>query len=398
MRPTLPVVCGLLIVSVAFGVSPARLATAQRVIVGPVTPPPPEKLPVSPDTTPIPASFSRYSVTVIGTGTSPGGFSDTGYVTGTVTTAENKRHAFLWKDGKLTDLGTLAFDESMGTGVNDLGEVTGISTAIAGHVPDGTPMEGRHPFLYKDGKMTDISVPGLEGIANEWTAYDINNRGMVVGQMTGQGGRSPAASWQRGRLTSLGTIGGYSATAYACSDRGVIVGRTTVAGFNEERTGEEPAFLYKGGRMIELGTLGGKSSTALDVNNNGDVVGFSSLTPITDHPTHAFVVRRGKMTDLGTFGANSSGNDHSSSSANGINDAGQIVGTDEFPSYGKVYFLYQNGVKIDLQRLVSRESGWSLDPNSGKIRINNRGQILCQGQKAERGSSALLLSPIPAAP
>ncbi|MBC7805745.1 MAG: DUF3466 family protein [Akkermansiaceae bacterium] len=373
----------------------ASLAFSQRVITTAPVPAPPVVPEASEDTTPIPAGFPRYNVVPIGAGIEARGLSDTGYVTGAMVTDTGKKHAFLWKDGTLTDLGTLYSDDSYGSGVNDAGEVVGVSTAINKTMDDGTVQEARHPFLYKNGKMTDISGKELntEG-GDTWQPFDINNRGMAVGKMTQNGVGMPAVSWLRGRLTSLGTLGGYMATAYACSDRGGIVGASYVAGNNAPRTGEESAFLYRSGRMTELGTLGGKSSTALDVNNLGDVVGFSQLYPLTAQTNRAFLVKRGKMSDLGTFGGDSS-------TANGINDAGQIVGCAQTTKQNVVYFLYQNGVKVDLQRLVSRASGWNLSASDssgtgplGSILINNRGQIVCQARKADKGRGAVLLVPV----
>ncbi len=370
------------------------LAYSQRVITAAPAPPQPVVYPPSEDTTPIPDNFPRFHVIAIGKGTEPGGLSDTGYVTGTMDNSKGGKRAFLWKDGTLTDLGTLFGDESYGRAVNDAGEVVGTSTAIHKTLEDGTPQHGHHGFLYRNGKMTDISGTDPDtSDPYDWKPFDINNRGMVVGQITKHGIGSPAVSWQRGKLTPIGTLGGFMATAFACSDRGGIVGASYVAGNNEPRTGEESAFLFRTGRMTELGTLGGTSSTALDVNNVGDVVGFSGMFPQIVEPNHAFLVRRGKMTDLGTFGGKNS-------SANGINDAGQIVGCAQTKS-GTVYFLQQDGVKVDLQRLVSRASGWNLVPSTGLsfgtlgvISINNRGQILCQARKAEEGGGAVLLHPV----
>ena len=70
--------------------------------------------------------------------------------------------------------------------------------------------------------------------------------------------------------------------------------------------------------MTDLGTLGGTYSSANGINDLGQVVGWAYLTG--DTAQHAFA-RRGSapMVDLGTFGGSYSG-------ANGVNNAGQIVG------------------------------------------------------------------------
>ena len=68
--------------------------------------------------------------------------------------------------------------------------------------------------------------------------------------------------------------------------------------------------------MIDLGTLGGSFSSANEMNNKGQIVGGSSLA---NFDFHAFLWQNGEMTDLGTLGG-------SSSVANGINNRGQVVG------------------------------------------------------------------------
>jgi len=68
---------------------------------------------------------------------------------------------------KVQELGTLGGD-SYASAINDSGQVVGYS-----HPANGAP----HAFLYKDDKMTDLGTLG----GTSSYAYDINNSGQVVG-------------------------------------------------------------------------------------------------------------------------------------------------------------------------------------------------------------------------
>jgi len=68
--------------------------------------------------------------------------------------------------------------------------------------------------------------------------------------------------------------------------------------------------------MIDLDTLGGNDSSARGINDIGQVVGSSKTS---SGEKHAFLYENGTMTDLGTLGGNTS-------IAYGINDIGQVVG------------------------------------------------------------------------
>src|SRR5215208_5346975 len=70
---------------------------------------------------------------------------------------------------KVEDLGTLGGSRSWASAINDSGEVVGYSY-LAGD-------QNKHAFLYKDGKMTDLLTLG--GTSSE--AKGINKSGQVVG-------------------------------------------------------------------------------------------------------------------------------------------------------------------------------------------------------------------------
>src|SRR6516164_10948731 len=102
------------------------------------------------------------------------------------------------------------------------------------------------------------------------------------------------------------------------------------------------AFVWGNGTMTDLGTLGGNFSAGDAINLSGEVVGSAQTSAgISD----AFLWNGSKMIDLTTTALSGL----SSPSVAGINDSGQIAGTDALGNTGhSQLFLDSNGTVTQL--------------------------------------------------
>ena len=122
-------------------------------------------------------------------------------------------------------------------------------------------------------------------------------------------------------LTDLGTINTDPQTGVISSHATGINNAGQVAGYSYSGTSNHAA-RFTDGVVEDLGTIpGGHTSTGLAINDLGDVVGDSEYSVNGGSIRHATLFRNGTATDLGFLP--SWGN---YSRANGINDAGQVVG------------------------------------------------------------------------
>ncbi len=232
--------------------------------------------------------------------------------------------AFFWSNGVMQSLGALycpcSFNRRYGTSmahdINAAGQVVGESETVRGEWV-------RHAVLWQDGGMQDIG-----GGNGDWSisrAFAINDRGQVVGDFAQDAGRMAvynrrAFLWERGVRLDLGTLPGHaSSTALDINRSGQVVGWSGSADGSVSR-----AFLWENGAMRELGALpNDANSQALGINAAGQVVGWSG-TP--DRSTaRAFLWQDGWMVDLNSLLRRNVG--WVLTEARAINDDGRIVGT-----------------------------------------------------------------------
>jgi probable HAF family extracellular repeat protein len=344
---------------------------------------------------------ARYAITVLGTlgGTFgyAGAINNRGNVAGNSTlTGDQVVHAFLWRKGLFTDLGTLGGPNSLtsnpANGVNDGGAVSGYSETSTPD-PNGEDVcgIGTHliclPFVWHRGVMTALPLLG----GNNGQANEINNRGQIVG-----GAETPnpdptcslfflqveAVLWENGNVQELPPLpGDPDGIAGGINDKGQVAG-TTGCG-----TGTLHAVLWPNGPnggVIDLGNLGGTVNIAGDINNKTQVVGQADVPGGTHH---AFLWQDGVMTDLGALPG------LPTSFALSINNQGQVVGVSQDANgnnSSSVPFLWQNGVMTDLNTLIPPGSPLFLQEAES---INDRGQIAGFGLLSNGEQRGFLLTP-----
>src|SRR3989344_220377 len=110
----------------------------------------------------------------VGCGSGASAINASGQVVGTADSFTGPRHAFLYSNGSILDLGTLGGGESWAYGINASGQVVGWS---------GSTSFFQHAFLYSNGSMQDIGTLWYQS-----EARGINSIGQIVGSYH-QGGR-----------------------------------------------------------------------------------------------------------------------------------------------------------------------------------------------------------------
>ncbi len=226
---------------------------------------------------------------------------------------------------KLIDLGTFGgpnsfyFSSPVGDNVNNHGTVVGAAdTSLQDpyypncDTPDCLILRA---FQWKDGILTDLgTLPHGYSSSAGW----VNDAGMILGESE-NGDIDPisglpvnlAVVWRHGQITSLGTLGGSFSFGNAMNNRGQVVGLALNAipdPFSYFGLGTQTrAFLWDKGVMRDLGTLGGPDSWPASINESGQVAGWaftnSTPNPVTGIPTqHPFFWKNGTMHDLGTLG------------------------------------------------------------------------------------------------
>lgn len=305
-------------------------------------------------------------------------------------------------DFTITDLGSLGglingSTYSQATAINNTGEIVGVS-----YVPTGS---NPHAFVYRNGVMTDLT-PNAVGYTN---ALGTNDNGVIVGQGSNSqpyiyadgtfnylGFRGSATAinnsnvvvgtnfdnhqafvYSNGSINYLGTLGGMASDGFGISSNGLVVGDSFTTG-----NATIDAFIFKNGQLQNLGIPYADqqmSVYASAVNDAGQVVGRNG--------NEAFLYQNGLTIDIGAtyFSGQFSW-------AKDVNAKGQVVGWHvDTANHGLANaFLFENGTMQDLS-VVFDANGWTdVQANA----INDNGQIVGLGT-INGQQHAFLATPVP---
>lgn len=319
-------------------------------------------------------------------------------------------HAALWRDGQITDLGTLGGQNSavpfpthndgfvVGVAetaeVNPYGEDWSCDAFFVGP-PTHHDCLG---FVWQDGRME--SLPTLGG--DNGFAAGSNRVGQIVGwaEDRTRGGCTPPQVFQfRGVVWAPRThqphelaplAGDSTSAAVAINDLGQVVGISGACGTAVGGVSAAHAVLWnRDGKPVYLGSLGGTQWNTPDaINDRGVVVGFANApgapTPAALYP-HAFVwTAQSGMRDLGTLPGDQI------SEAEGINDWGEIVGLSCQANFVNCHAVLWTRDHIwDLNNLVHGYAGTLA--NAGDI--NDRGEIAGAASTAAGTAVAYVATP-----
>lgn len=365
--------------------------------------------------------ITKFSSTLGGTLSRGMAINSSGLVAGWSSLADGSRHAALWRNGSIVDLGTLGGLSSTvpWPGLNDDGMVVGISQTSAidpldedwscelgGFLPETTNRICRG-FVWQNDVMREL--PTLGG--NHGFAAGVNNKGLVVGwaetpvhdptcsSSSKQVLQFRAVVWDP-KNGSSGKIktrelhpfpGDSTSAATAINDSGQVVG---ISGDCDQAVGRysaRHAVLWdRNGKVTEIPNLGGTSwHTPMDINAGGDVVGFSNPNEPGDETgdfiSRAFLWPHGaaRATDLKTLPGDFF------SEAFAINSRGQVVGVSFGGANGSHAFIYENGVMTDLNDLVG--PGFPDILRSAQD-VNDAGQITGRVFEASTGKTLVFVA------
>ena len=293
------------------------------------------------------------------------------------TDTPDRLRAVLWSKGSAIELGVLPGAhpnaQSVGLDITTSGQVLGLSSHLS-TLDDGAYDEA-HSVLWHQGSIQDLSVAARTANTSMLKFGRINDQGLAVGyHIAADGmGNGVAASWsESGGLTLLGSEFSYG-IARDVNNSGTIVG---------EDNGW--ATIWHNGVATML--AGGLNGAAYDINEGGLVVG----TALDEQGLlRAALWDKDSLTLLNQLPSEFS----TLSGATAVNERGEVVGYSERIGEGRdgmAAVLWRDGVAIDLNTQIDTFDGWRLITANG---INDAGQVIGEATNAAGVRRAFVLTP-----
>ena len=356
----------------------------------------------------------RYQVSYLdslgGTNGRGNSINNRGWIAGySLVTGNQNRHATLWRDGSLLDLGTLGSPDKNSSVTwpvkNERGIILGISQTdtpepfgegwscgafFSGPRKTGYTCLG---FAWKDGFMRPL--PPLPGGNNSF-ATGANDKGEMIGWAENGVHDSTCVGTQvlqfrpvvwgerTGQPHELPLISGdTSGAATAINHKGQVVGISGACDQAVGRRTAKHAVLWDKDQVIDIGDLGVDLwNTPMAINQRGDIVGFAGTdaADLDGNLLQAFIwTRREGINPLDRLPG------HVFNQANGINEQGQVVGISCPADFDCRAFLWENNVMKNLNDLTApgftgvllsaqdindqgEITGRAFDPTTGQLR------------------------------
>ncbi|MBM3475581.1 MAG: hypothetical protein FJX75_20135 [Armatimonadetes bacterium] len=241
-----------------------------------------------------------------------------------------------------TDLGTLGGEESVAYDLNEKGQVVGKSQTASGEW---------HAFLWEDGTMQDLGSLGGESCA-----CAINEKGEVAGYSYVKGSRGPcrAVRWSAaGEMTTLGWLKEWvEHRGGAITESGMVFG--WAAG---EDGSQSAALMWAKEKPAQLASTSG--SAAYDANLKGTIVGYEGFDGRRTAVTWRIGAKAKALPGLG----------EGWSEARAVNADGHVVGFRQ-PTGGRACAFLSRGDKLEVLKNLD---GYTMSVAQG---INDSDQVV----------------------
>lgn len=256
------------------------------------------------------------------------------------TSVPGEERAYLWREGVFVDLGTLGASRTSATGINDAGEVIGLS-----YVDESA---GR-AFHWRDGVMTNLGV--INGDVSVPTS--INGRGQVLVEsvIDTPEPRTHAFLWDEGTVTDFNPLA--PAEAYS-RPVGLTEGGSVLLRAAMDYQSPEESYLWRGGAYTRIVAFDGTFRILpYALNDREEIVGNAYKDEPSGQLARAFLWRAGVTTEI-----LSPGGQAERPYPRHINASAQVAGDTDYPLTGGLprTFTWKDGVWLYLDAAQSETS------------------------------------------